>query len=123
MKRTDATPVWVGASTRALAPRDAPIVAESVSSTTLARDLAWQYGRIALENQTLQAAADEFARYSAVRVVVDPAVANRTVTGLFSADDPVAFAKAAASVLKLQVEVSDNQVRISATTDSKTVGK
>jgi len=123
LKRSDASAVWVGASTRALAPRNAPIVAESVSSNTLARDLAWQYGRIALENQTLQAAADEFARYSAVRVVVDPAVANRTVTGLFSANDPVAFAKAAASVLKLQVEVADNEVRISGTPDSKTVGK
>ena len=123
LKRTDATPVWVGASTRALAPRDAPIVAESVSSATLARDLAWQYGQIALENQTLQAAADEFARYSEVHILVDPAVANRTVTGLFSANDPVAFARAAAGVLKLQVQVADNEVRISGSPDVKTVGK
>jgi transmembrane sensor len=74
--------------------------------------LAWQYGRIALDNETLQDAATEFARYSGVRIVVDPAVANRTVTGMFASDDPVGFAKAAASVLKLHVEVNDETVRI-----------
>jgi transmembrane sensor len=123
VKRSDTAAVWVGASTRALAPRDAPIVAESITSTKLARNLAWQYGRIALDNQTLQDAADEFARYSDVHIVVDSAVANRTVTGLFASNDPVSFAKAAASVLKLRVEVNDKEVRILERTEVPTVGK
>jgi len=123
LKRADTEAVWVGASTQALAPREAPIVAESISSTKLERSLEWQYGRIALDNQTLQDAADEFARYSDVRIVVDPAVANRTVTGLFASNDPVGFAKAAAAVLKLQVEVNNSEVRISGRSDATTVGK
>jgi transmembrane sensor len=113
LKRADTAAVWVGASTQAVAPHDAPIVAESISSVKLARKLAWQYGRIALDNQSLQDAADEFARYSDVRIIVDPAVANRTVTGLFASNDPVGFAKAAAAILKLNVEVNDGEVRIS----------
>ncbi len=123
LKRAATSPVWVGASTRALAPRGAPIVAVPVSVTMLTRDLAWQYGRIALDNQTLQAAANEFSRYSDVRIVVDPAIANRTVTGLFASNDPVGFAKAAAAVLKLHVEMNEGQVRIFNTPDTKTVGK
>lgn len=123
VKRTDTAAVWVGASTRALAPRNAPIVAEQITSKKLARDLAWQYGRIALDNQTLQDAADEFARYSDVHIVVDPAVANRTVTGLFAANDPLSFAKAAASVLKLHVEADEKEVRIFDRSEAPTVGK
>ncbi|HUO97151.1 MAG TPA: FecR domain-containing protein [Rhizomicrobium sp.] len=119
LKRTNSSPLWVGASTRALAPRGAPIVAESISSTRLANDLAWQYGHIALENRTLQEAADEFSRYSELRIVVDPAVANRTITGMFASNDPVAFARAAAAVLKLRVDASDGEVRISASPDKK----
>jgi len=83
-----------------------------VPEEKLIRDLAWQQGRIAFDNQSLEDAAEEFARYSEVRIVVDPAVSDRTVTGLFASNDPVAFARAAAAVLKLRVEVRGSEVRI-----------
>jgi transmembrane sensor len=47
-----------------------------------------------------------------VRIAVDPAISNRTVTGLFASNDPIGFAKAAASVLKLQMEMRGTEVRI-----------
>ena len=93
-------------------PIGAPIITVAVPEEKLVRDLAWQQGRIALDNQSLEDAAEEFARYSEIHVVVDPAVSDRTITGLFASNDPVAFAKAAAVVLKLQVEVRDSEVRI-----------
>jgi transmembrane sensor len=107
------TPIRITANTQVLAPHDAPIVAKAVPQARLARDMAWQYGRIAFDNQTLGDAAAEFARYSNVRIVVAPAVANRTVTGLFVSNDPVGFARAAAAVLGLRVEVSDREVQLS----------
>ena len=108
----EAIPVRASANIRAIAPLDAPIITVAMPEEKLARDLEWQYGRIALDNETLADAAGEFARYSEVRIIVDSAVANRTVTGLFASNDPVGFAKAAASVLKLQMEVKGNEVRI-----------
>lgn len=110
-------PVQVKAYTQALAPRGEPIVAAGVPQTKLDRSLAWQYGRLAFDNETLQDAVQEFARYSDVRIVVDPAVAHRTVTGLFVSNDPVGFARAAAAVLKLHVAVSGKEVRLSGKTD------
>jgi transmembrane sensor len=107
-----APPVRASANIRAIAPLGAPIVTVAVPEEKLARDLEWQHGRIALDNETLGDAAWEFARYSEVRIIVDPTVSNRTVTGLFASNDPVGFAKAAASVLKLQMEVKGNEVRI-----------
>ena len=115
LQRTDvpqAPPVRAVANVRAIVPPDAPIVTTAMPEEKLARDLEWQYGRIALDNETLANAASEFARYSEVRIVIDPAVAARTVTGLFASNDPVGFAKAAATVLKLQTEVRGNEVRI-----------
>jgi transmembrane sensor len=106
------TPVRASANIKALAPMDAPIVTMAMPEERLSRNLAWQRGQIAFDNQTLEDAATEFARYSEVHVVVDPAISGKTVTGLFASNDPVAFAKAAASVLKLRVEVSGNEVRI-----------
>jgi len=43
---------------------------------------------------------------------VDPAVSDKTITGLFASNDPVAFARAAAVVLKLRVEARGSEVRI-----------
>jgi len=108
----EALPVRASANIQAIAPPDAPIVTMAMPEEKLARDLEWQFGRIALDNETLADAASEFARYSEVRIVVDPAVSHRTVTGLFASNDPVSFAKAAASVLRLRMEVKGREVRI-----------
>lgn len=110
-------PVRVKAYTQALAPSDAPIVAAGVAQSKLDRTLAWQFGRLDFDNETLQDAAAEFARYSDVRIVVDPAVANRTVTGLFVSNDPIGFAKGAARALNLNIQVSEREVRLSGRTD------
>ncbi|MGH7026428.1 FecR family protein [Brevundimonas sp.] len=78
------------------------------------RELAWRHGRIQLEDETLSRAVREFARYNATRIVpADPAVANLRITGLFVANDPVSFARAAAGSLNLDVAVNAEEIRLS----------
>jgi len=61
----------------------------------------------------LRDAAREFARYNSIRIVIeDPEVAGRTVTGLFSANNPIGFAQAVASSMDLKAEVASDSVRI-----------
>lgn len=108
----EALPVRASANIRAIVPPGASIVTMAMPEEKLARDLEWQHGRIALDNETLADAAAEFARYSDTRIIIDPGVSNQTVTGLFASNDPVGFARVAASVLKLQMEVKGNEVRI-----------
>ncbi len=110
--RPSAHPVRAVAETQALVMRDAPITVHPVSHPQVARQLVWQFGRIAFENETLADAATEFARYSDTRIIVDPAFERRTITGLFASNDPVGFAKVAASVLGLRIEVEPKEVRI-----------
>ena len=74
----------------------------TVGSAAVDRAMAWRQGQIDLDGLTLGQAADEFARYSDRRIVIDdPTVARLKMTGLFSASDPDGFAKAAALSLGL----------------------
>jgi transmembrane sensor len=114
LKRTDATavPLRVGANSQAIAPHDGPIRAVPIEQSKLVRNLAWEYGRLAFDDQTLEAAASEYARYSDIRIVVDPAIANKTITGSFVSNDPIGFARNAGALLDLQVEVNGREVKI-----------
>ena len=109
----NAKPVRAAADTQTVVPHGAPIATHPVPYSKVARNLAWQYGQIAFDNETLEEAALEFARYSDKKIVVEPAVAGLTITGLFASNDPAGFAKAAASVLNLHAEVGVEEVRIS----------
>ncbi len=70
----------------------------------IGRKLAWREGMIAFDGDTLQEAADKFARYSELRILIEPEVANRRVVGLYSATDPAGFARAVATSMSLQVD-------------------
>lgn len=100
------------ADTKAVIASDASIAIRAVPRIEVERNLAWQYGQISFENVRLADAAQEFARYSDTRIAVDPAVANHTITGMFPSNDPAGFARVAATVLNLHVEVEANEVWI-----------
>lgn len=78
------------------------------------RELAWRHGRIQLENERLERAVREFARYNSTEIALaDEAVADLRITGLFVANDPVAFAHAAAGSLDLKVSVNAERITLS----------
>ena len=111
-------PVRLSANTIAVAPHDAPVSATVIPPAKVVRDMAWQHGQIAFDDETLEDAANEYARYSDVRIVVDPAASRRTITGVYISNDPIGFAKNAAAVLGLQVEVNGHEVKISCRSNS-----
>lgn len=105
--------VMVAMNSRAIAPQDAPIVARSVPTAEVGRELAWRVGRLAFHGETLAEAASEFARYSDVRIQIDdPEIANQKVTGLFVSTDPVGFANAVAISFDLRSQISGGQIRL-----------
>lgn len=105
--------VRVTVNMRATAPRGAAIATERLSSSELSRQMAWRIGRLAFEGETLAQAAGMFARYSDVHIVIkDPAIAERTVTGLYVFNDPIGFAKAVAIGMNLHVQIENGEVRL-----------
>ena len=92
----------VANSTLLTAAKSAPRI-DVLRPDEIGRRLAWRDGMIAFDGDTLQQAADKFARYSELRILIDPAVANRRVVGLYSATDPAGFARAVATSMSLQV--------------------
>lgn len=101
------------AGTKAVVSAGATITTRAISAVQIERDLAWQRGQLEFNNEPLAAAAEEFARYSGMRITIDPAIANRTITGSYAANDPAGFARTAAAVLDLQAQVQDDEIRIS----------
>lgn len=111
-----AAPVRVTANMRAELPaaaRGAAPEPKAIGTEELNRELAWRDGRIAFEAESLARAAAAFARYSEIRIVIDdPAVARQQITGLFTANDPIGFARAAAATLGLKADVRGGEVRL-----------
>jgi transmembrane sensor len=116
VKRPDtpvAPPVRLTMNNRAIAPPNAPIVAKTVETVEVGRELAWQVGRLSFHGETLGQAAAEFARYSDIRILIDdPTIAQQRVTGLFVSADPVGFSQAVATSFNLHVEINDRQIRL-----------
>ena len=112
-----ARPVSAAANTRVISTTDspsAPLAAVAVEPESLNSALAWRQGRIVFEGQTLLEAAQEFARYSDTRIVMDdPTLAAERVSGLYQANDPVGFAQAIAVAFDFHAEVHEGEVRLS----------
>jgi len=102
-------------STVAYARPAAPVSAKPVTGDDVSRRLAWREGMIAFHGETLAEAAQEFARYSDQRIVIDdPEVARRTVVGLFVANDPAGFAEAVATSFGLDAQTVPDGVLLTA---------
>ena len=108
-----ARPLILPANTLAL-PRHATggdrstsaLITERIDPAEVDRRLAWQRGQLAFEDVTLEYALQEFARYGDVRVVIDdPSIGSLKVVGLYSAADPIGFARTVAVSLGLRLEV------------------
>ena len=81
------------------------------NDTQAAQMLAWTDGKVALDNSTLSAAAEEFGRFRGAPILItDPDVAALTITGLFDANEPAVFAQAVALTLNLRAEISSDRI-------------
>lgn len=66
--------------------------------------LAWQQGRVALDNMRLDEAAAEMNRYSPIKLIIEhPEAASLPITGVFVAGQSASFARAVASSYELKV--------------------
>jgi transmembrane sensor len=104
-------PVVVETDMRLVSAGGAKDAVRRVLPDEVGRDLAWREGKIAFEGESLAEASASFARYSDVRVMVeDPVLAREPVVGLFAANDPVGFGRAAAEMLGATAQVKDGAV-------------
>lgn len=107
-------PTRLVANYRALANRSHGIRIEPVAREDLQQQLAWREGMLSFNGDTLSVAAAQFLRYSDTRIVIkDPLVGSRRIVGLYSASDPLGFARSVALSLGLVVEQHGSEVRLS----------
>lgn len=112
-KRAVTPPVRLAENMRAAVDSAAPMPIETyrISPDAIAQELYWREGKIAFRDTSLAQAAAEFARYNEEKIVIaDPAIAQETITGLFIANDPHGFAKAAAESLGLATRTEGDRI-------------
>lgn len=106
-------PIRLTANTLAEARGGRDLHVRTLRPIEVSRRLAWRDGMISFDGDTLAQAASQFARYSDVRIVLDdPRAAGRRVVGLYSANDPAGFARAAAASLGLRVRRDGDAVHL-----------
>lgn len=102
----------VGAGARTLVTNlDGPQPA-IVDTMGINRTLAWRYGALNFEGDTLGAAVAEFNRYNRVKLEVDPALANEKIVGRFRIHEPAAFARSTSVMLNARVHEGGETIRI-----------
>ncbi|HEX6860048.1 MAG TPA: FecR domain-containing protein [Caulobacteraceae bacterium] len=84
----------------------------SVGRADTARETTWLTGWLTFQNEPLGQVVREFARYSDRQIVLDPALANRPITGRFKAGDVDAFVQALAEYDVARLETDRDVVRL-----------
>lgn len=89
-------------------------VIETLNHSQVSSALAWRGGKIDLQGLTLSEAAEEFGRYSNLRIrVADPSIANLHIAGVYATSDPAGFAENVALSLGLKSVRRGNEVILS----------
>lgn len=76
-------------------------------------DLSWRRGMLTFEQETLAAAAEEFNRYNARKIVVRGSAREIKIGGSFRADNIEVFAQLVKSALGLKVTQTPSEITIS----------
>jgi len=110
-----ASPARLAAGAHAWVPDRATRIAAALDPAETERRLAWRQGRLVLQGETLAAAAAEFNRYNARRIVIrDPRLGQRTFVGQYRIDQPERFADDVHLLLGVPVALGPGAIEIGA---------
>lgn len=95
----------ISANVRVRLDRGGVTSVATLAGRDIDRALAWREGKLAFEGESLAEAAALFARYGGPRIIIaDADLAREPITGLFAANDPAGFCRAAGLALGAKVE-------------------
>jgi transmembrane sensor len=87
--------------------------AGGVRAVNAERELSWAEGRLTFDNHSVAAVVETFNRYNNLQIhVADPALADRTMSGVFDASDPESFIAFLQSVTSVSVVRSGREITI-----------
>ncbi len=108
-------PRRVAAGERVFVSDSAGAARPAAASLEITRELAWREGQIVLDGEAFGAAAEEFNRYNARKIViVDQGLADQRLVGWFRTNEPESFARAAAASFGARVTVRGDAILVEA---------
>lgn len=108
-----AAPRRLSAGHGAFVPDAKQEITVSAQPEEITRKLAWREGKIILQNQTLEAAVEEFNRYNRIKIFIeDPAIRNERLVGQYRLDQPEDFADTVRELMDVPVKVEPERIRL-----------
>ena len=108
-----AAPRRLSAGSGAFVPEAKEEITVSAQGEDIPRKLAWREGKIILQNQTLEAAVEEFNRYNRIKISIeDPAIRNERLVGQYRLDQPEDFADTVQELMDVPVRVEPERIRL-----------
>lgn len=108
-----AAPRRLSAGSGAFVPEAKEEITVSAQGEDIPRKLAWREGKIILQNQTLEAAVEEFNRYNRIKISIeDPAIRNERLVGQYRLDQPEDFADTVRELMDVPVRVEPKRIRL-----------
>lgn len=108
-----AAPKRLHAGDGAFVPDAKEEITVSAQAEDITRKLAWREGKIILQNQTLEAAVEEFNRYNRIKISIeDPAIRNERLVGQYRLDQPEDFADTVRELMDVPVRVEPERIRL-----------
>lgn len=109
----DATSLAVAAPTKITFLTGNHLSGTVLTPEAMDRELLWREGKIAFDDTPLKTAIAAFGRYEPVHIeVADPQLLDRTVSGVFSADDQLGFAKVVAQLFDLDTRLDNGTITL-----------
>ena len=103
----------IAANERATVMKTSQVQVQSMPPADAERRLAWRDGMVDFAGDPLMTAVEEINRHNHRQIVVDdPALASRSVVGLFRANDPDNFAATVATALGAQSINQDDTIHL-----------
>lgn len=105
-----------GSALQILRPRQQLVETTGIATPELRtvdtdKALSWADGQVFFENEPLASAVEEMNQYSHLKILVDPAVADLRINGMFRTSNQTGFIDALQVTLPVEVR-NDNQGRI-----------
>lgn len=108
-----AAPRRLSAGHGAFVPDAKQEITVSAQPEEITRKLAWREGKIILQNQTLEAAVEEFNRYNRIKIFIeDPAIRDERLVGQYRLDQPEDFADTVRELMDVPVKVEPERIRL-----------
>lgn len=109
------SPLRVTEKTKITFVDDKSVIREALRPDDMTRELLWREGKVAFTDTTVRSAISTFGRYNTKKIeILDATLLDKTITGVFTSNDPLGFAHVLAQLFDARVQERNDAITVTA---------